>query len=64
MRALARPPRDQPRYQRKATAFRCTDCSAELFELVRPRGVAPLTGDQLDALMIAGNLPVARLRRR
>ena len=64
VRALPRPPRDQPRYRRTATAYRCTDCGTELFELARPRTVGPLTGEQLDAWLTAGNLPVARLHRR
>jgi predicted RNA-binding Zn-ribbon protein involved in translation (DUF1610 family) len=64
VRALPRPPRDQPRYRRTAIAFRCADCGAELFELVRPRSLGPLAGEQLDSWLAAGNLPVARLHRR
>jgi hypothetical protein len=64
VRASPRPPRDEPRYRRAAIAFRCGGCGVELFELVRPRLVAPLTGDQLDTWLVAGALPVARLHRR
>jgi hypothetical protein len=64
IRALLRPPRDQPRYRRAAIAFRCTSCDLDLFELIKGRPAGPLTGDQLDQLVPAGELPVARLHRR
>lgn len=63
VRALARPPRHEPRYRRVALAFRCTGCGVELFELVRVRSVGPLTAEQLDSWIAASDLPVATLRR-
>jgi len=64
VRASPRPPRDQPRYRRTTTAYRCADCSTELFELVRPGSVGPLTGDQVDTWIAGHKLPAARLHRR
>jgi len=63
-RVLPRPPYDDARYRRVAIAYRCSQCNAQLFELMRDRSVGPLTGDQLDVRLAATMLPSATLRRR
>lgn len=63
VRVLPRPPHDGPRYRRAAIAYRCGTCEAYLFELVRDRAAGLLTGEQLDARLVAQALPTATLHR-